>query len=367
MQLNLPIVGEAAQITGRLREQLAEAWEDAPNAFPPRRTPVPQPGSNGDGRALKQIMGFFTDTTLCIGCKACEVACKQWNQLPSDGLNFTGYSYDNTKHLGATTWRHVAFKEKTVEDADGTTHSKWLMLSDVCKHCESAPCHHACPTGAIIYNDFGDVYVQNDICNGCGYCIVACPFGVLGRADRIDEPRLTGEGEHKGDIGGDSRHGVMEGRGNRVQDVPVYEPISRLHDLGGDGRAHKCTLCMDRQAEDMTPACAKSCPTASIQFGPVEDLRAAARNRVDELHQRGNERAYLYGCDSVGEYGPLNAFFLLEDHPNEYNLPESPVQPFKGQHGRYARSFFVGATLTALSFLLFSGGGKSNGGHRRAR
>jgi formate dehydrogenase iron-sulfur subunit len=262
-------------------------------------------------QSLPIAKGFFTDTTLCIGCKACEVACKQWNQLPSGGLDFTGYSYDNTKHLGATTWRHVAFKEKlgSSDDGAGALTNRWLMLSDVCKHCESAPCQHSCPTGAIVYNQHGDVYVQDDICNGCGYCVTACPFGVIGRADHP-------------------------------------------HD---DGHAHKCTLCMDRQSDDMTPACAKACPTASIQFGPVEELRTAARAREQELHGRGNDRAYLYGCDSVGDYGKLNAFFLLEDHPNEYNLPVNPPQPFRGQSRRYAASLGMGALLAGVAAMLFSG------------
>ncbi len=277
---------------------LNEAVEELSNAFPPRRTPVPQPGER------KAIMGFFTDTSLCIGCKACEVACKQWNQLPSDGFNFTGHSFDNTSHLGATTWRHVAFKEKI-----GDTGARWLMMSDVCKHCQSAPCEHSCPTGAIVYNEFGDVYLQNDICNGCGYCVSACPFGVLGRTEAPDT----------------------------------------------DGHAHKCTLCFDRQTMDMTPACAKVCPTASIQFGPVDELREKARGRVEELKERGNEDAYLYGADSVGDYGPLNSFFLLEDHPNEYNLPVNPPQPFKGQAKRYAATLLTGLALTALSAFAFSG------------
>ena len=272
------------------------------NAFPARRTPVPDPSTD-----VASIMGFFTDTTLCIGCKACEVACKQWNQLPSDGNNFTGNSYDNTSTLSATTWRHVTFKEKIEESS-----FRWLMLSDVCKHCEQAPCQMSCPTGALVYNEFGDVYLQNDICNGCGYCIAACPFGVLGRAESPDT----------------------------------------------DGHAHKCTLCYDRQSDGMTPACAKACPTASIQFGPVEELREKARARVDQLHDRGNDKAYLYGADSVENYGRLNAFFLLEDHPNEYNLPVNPPQPLKQQGRRYAASLLTGLALTAFSALVFSRGGK---------
>jgi len=315
MTLHLDIIGEA----------VGELVENLPNAFPPRYTPVPEPTSP-QAKDLKTIMGFFTDTTLCIGCKACEVACKQWNQLPSDGLKFTGNSYDNTSHLGATTWRHVAFKEKIVTDADrepsgsaaGLPQSRWLMMSDVCKHCEQAPCQQSCPTGAIIYNEFGDVYVQNDICNGCGYCVSACPFGVLGRAD------------------GDASANI-----------------------DGDGRVHKCTLCYDRQTMDMTPACAKSCPTSSIQFGPVELLREKAKQRVEQLQSRGNDKAYLYGADALGDYGRLNSFFLLEDHPNEYNLPVNPPQPFRGQGKRYAAGLLTGLAIMGLSALVFGKGGRN--------
>jgi formate dehydrogenase iron-sulfur subunit len=276
-----------------------EMIQSLTNAFPPQRTSVPSPGVDGQGQ-----MGFFTDTTLCIGCKACEVACKQWNQLPSDGNNFTGNSYDNTQQLSETTWRHVAFQEQI-----GETSSRWLMMSDVCKHCEDAPCQQSCPTGAIIYNEFGNVYVQTDICNGCGYCISACPFGVLGRS----------------------------------QD---------------DGHAHKCTLCYDRQKEGMTPACAKSCPTESIQFGPVDELRARARERVETLKGQGNDQAYLYGADPLEGYGTLNSFFLLEDHPNRYNLPEKPPQPLHRQEKRYAASLLTGLALTALAGMLFAKGGR---------
>jgi formate dehydrogenase iron-sulfur subunit len=270
--------------------------QETVNAFPPRRTPVPEAGETPTAR-----MGFFTDVTLCIGCKACEVACKQWNQLPADGLRFTGYSYDNTGHLSESTWRHVTFKEKT--NGDGGV-SRWLMMSDVCKHCERAPCVESCPTGSLVYNEFGNVYVQQDICNGCGYCVSACPFGVLGRSD-------------------------------------------------ADGHAHKCTMCYDRQTAGMEPACAKVCPTASIQFGPVDELREQARRRLETVRERGHDRAYLYGDGSIDGYGPTNAFFLLEDHPNEYNLPERPMQPFDGQVERYAWGLAAGLGLTAIAAIFF--------------
>ncbi len=245
--------------------------------------------------------GFFTDTTLCIGCKACEVACKQWNQLPADGFNWTGHSYDNTVALSDTTWRHVAF----IEQFDQTGHAdRWLMMSDVCKHCALAPCVEVCPTGALIYNEYGNVYVQQDICNGCANCVVACPFGVLSRNKE-------------------------------------------------DGRAHKCTLCYDRQKDDLVPACAKACPTESIKFGKVSDLREHAKERVAQLHARGESDAYLYGAEPGGEYSALNSFFLLKDKPELYNLPESPRRPAAHLKRNYLFSFAASIALTAASALLF--------------
>ena len=183
-----------------------------------------------------RTVGFLTDVTRCIGCKACEVACKQWNQLPDDGFHLTAMSYDNTAALGASTWRHVTFAERP----DGPSGIAWRMMSDVCKHCTHAGCLDVCPTGALFRTEFGTVVVQEDICNGCGYCVPACPFGVL---DKREIP--------------DSSHDP---------------PPSFLGKIG-DGRVWKCTLCYDRLKGGHEPACAKACPTDSIQFGELDELR----------------------------------------------------------------------------------------------
>lgn len=251
----------------------------------------------------EKTVGFFTDTTVCIGCKACEVACKQWNQLPDDGYELTGMSYDNTIDLGASTWRHVSFTEKSGANGE----MKWLFSSDVCKHCERAGCLDACPTGSIIRTELGTVYVQPDICNGCGYCVVSCPFGVI---DRQEE----------------------------------------------DGRAFKCTLCYDRTKEGLEPACAKACPTDSIVYDVVDNLRERARERVAQLHARGVTEAYLYGESAEAQPGTdgLNAFFLLVDEPELYNLPPEPVAPTKhaGESWKAMLGGMAGiAAVAALSVI----------------
>ncbi|HUE28261.1 MAG TPA: 4Fe-4S dicluster domain-containing protein [Solirubrobacteraceae bacterium] len=248
-------------------------------------------------------MGFFTDTTTCIGCKACEVACKQWNDLPADGSRFErGGSYDHTGVLSASTWRHVRFVE-LLDPAGVHSSGDWVFMSDVCKHCTNAGCLDACPTGALIRTEFDTVVLQPDVCNGCGYCVPACPFGVVDR-DRID------------------------------------------------GRAGKCTLCYDRLKEGLEPACAKACPTDSIQFGPYDELVELAERRVAQLQDRGVEGAYLYGAgDEPGEElaGGLGAFFLLTEPPELYGLPaqaDSPVQ-----------ENVVPATLAAVGAGLAAAGG----------
>jgi formate dehydrogenase iron-sulfur subunit len=280
-------------------------------------------GSKEPPMAPQAAMGFSTDTSLCIGCKACEIACKQWNQLPASDPVWTGSSYDNTGQLSATTWRHVQFIEHIgrpdipLIQPDSALSSisqstalpffnsdRWLMQSDVCKHCANAPCQEACPTGSIIRTEFDTVYVQQDICNGCGYCVVACPFGVIAR------------------------------------------------DQYGDRTAHKCTLCYDRLKDGFEPACAKACPTDSIQFGEVEQLKAQARERLGILHERGVKEAQLYGVDDTILDGGLNSFFLLLDEPEIYNLPQNPQRP---SNNVIPASFWtiVAAAVIGLFGILF--------------
>lgn len=258
--------------------------------------------------------GFFTDTSICIGCKACEVACKEWNQVPEDGLDWLGTSYDNTGGLGASTWRHVAFIEQPVSSRAGSKDSqnsnsndrpdfRWLMSSDVCKHCTLAGCLDVCPTGALFRTEFGTVVVQDDVCNGCGYCVPACPFGVIARRS-----------------GG--------------------------HGTKNVGIAQKCTLCYDRLGAGLTPACAQACPTASIQFGDVDELRIRAQNRLETLHQSGVKEAALYGEDPDNGVGGAGAMFLLLDEPEVYGLPPDPVVTTKDLPNMWKH-----AGLAALALL----------------
>ncbi len=290
------------------------------------------------GDEAKPRMGFFTDTTICIGCKACEVACKEWNLIPEDGLVWTGESYDNTSHLGAETWRHVAFVEQRKPlKLDGETATvetdaaaqpeplRWLMESDVCKHCTHAGCLDVCPTGSLFRTEFGTVVVQEDICNGCGYCVPACPFGVI---DRRDLPRSP-------------------------DDAPLALP---LFGKKKDGRVWKCTLCYDRLKGGHEPACAKACPTDSIQFGEVEELRERAHQRLHKLESNGWNGAQLYGEDPNDGVGGFGAFFLLLDEPEVYGLPPDPVVSTSHLPEMWVTAALAAAATIVGTALAFFGG-----------
>lgn len=232
------------------------------------------------------IRGMFVDTSICTGCKACQVACKEWNGLEGEpehfkmlpgapypvAVNFTGNSYDNTGALSATDWRHVQFIEQFEENRAG---GRWLFNSDSCKHCNDAGCLNACPTSAIIRTDMGNVIVQQDICIGCKYCIPSCPFGVIAFSEKT-------------------------------------------------GTVHKCSLCNDRIHNGLGTACAKACPTGSISFGEVAELKMRADKRLAQLREAGERRAHMYGYT---EAGGLNVFYLLLDRPLVYGQPDKPVVP----------------------------------------
>jgi len=333
------------------------------------------PAPDGGYPAAPPRMGFFTDTSVCIGCKACEVACKEWNQVPGTGLDLLGMSFDNTGALTANSWRHVAFVEQPrpigrqsppfagtptgpsvssvtaaiaaatevdtrtkpgvppgpepgsavrmaagpefvgmpgsqppgrTGSADGRTDFRWLMMSDVCKHCTHAACLDVCPTGSLFRTEFGTVVIQEDICNGCGYCIPACPYGVIDQRE-------------------------------------------------GDGRAWKCTLCYDRISVGKTPACAQACPTESIQYGSLDELRQRAQRRVDRLHADGVSETRLYGHDPNDGVGGDGAFFLLLDEPEVYGLPPDPVVTTRDLPRMWRHAGLAALTMAAAVAAAFIG------------
>lgn len=307
--------------------------------------------------------GFFTDTSICIGCKACEVACKEWNRNPADSdWKLSDSSYDNTSHLGADTWRHVAFIEQGKEKIEQARESgrrlvslgmptravptgaapdgdlsgvdttppdtpdfRWLMSSDVCKHCTHAGCLDVCPTGALFRTEFGTVVVQADVCNGCGTCVAGCPFGVIERR----------------------KDGLVQPKTNRDFTAGEQAPTPHV------GVAQKCTLCYDRLVDGQTPACAQTCPTTSIKFGDHDDLAKQARERVRELHAQGLTEARLYGANPNDGVGGTGSIFLLLDEPEVYGLPPDPRVPTADLPRMFNRASLAAAGMIAGVVLAF--------------
>jgi formate dehydrogenase iron-sulfur subunit len=238
------------------------------------------------------------------------VACKEWNQLPATngGRNtLSGDSYDNTRRLDGIHWRHVKFIEQFTPDRG---EGRWLMMSDVCKHCVRAGCLEVCPTGAIVRTEFDTVVIQSDVCNGCRDCIAGCPFGVI-------------------DI----------------------NPVS--------GTAQKCTLCYDRMRAGMEPACSKACPTDSINFGTIRELKQMAERRLGQLQSAGEQRAYLYGADEK-TLGGLNSFYLLVDKPEVYGLPPDPRLPSRNLKRSSLWSALGAVVLGVVGVISFRSRGRDD-------
>lgn len=222
---------------------------------------------------MSQI-ALLVDTSKCTGCRGCQIACKQWWDLPAGGTTQKG-TYENPPDLQPNTWARVKFSEYK---AGGKL--QWLFMNYGCLHCTQAACVDVCPTGALKHNEMGFVSFEQDACNGCGYCAQSCPFGV---------PKLE----------------VM-------------------NDLTGEAKASKCTMCQDRVTQGMVPACVKTCPPGALQFGERTSMLNIARQRVDTLKARGNAEARLYGESELGGLGRL---YVLTAPAAAYGLPDAPQYP----------------------------------------
>lgn len=255
--------------------------------------------------------GMFVDTSICTGCKACQVACKEWNGLDPEPKhfksdpdtkiladNFTGNSYDNTAEMSATDWRHVRFIEQFNAERTG---SRWLFMSDSCKHCTDAGCLNVCPVKAIERTELGNVIIRQDKCIGTKTCNRGCPYGVAKYSEKSHTSR-------------------------------------------------KCTLCNDRIHNGLGTACAKACPTGSIRFGEVDELKAIADARLAQLRGLGETRANIYGYH---EAGGLNVFYLLMDKPAVYGLPENPKVPQSARDLPPVSGMFDMLTLGVAAMISF--------------
>jgi formate dehydrogenase beta subunit len=218
------------------------------------------------------VVAKYVDTSTCIGCKACEVACVEWNDLPTLATHRFG-SYQTLPTLHADFWNLIRFHE--MDTPAGTS---WLMRKDNCMHCEDPGCLAACPApGAIVQYANGIVDVNPDACIGCGYCETGCPF---------DVPR-------------------------------IHEKTAKMS---------KCTLCVDRVTVGLEPACVKACPTGCLHFGTKEDMVELGAKRVAQLQGSGFVDAALYDPPGVGGTGVVTVL-AHGNHPEWYGLPPDPHVP----------------------------------------
>jgi formate dehydrogenase beta subunit len=247
----------------------------------------------------------YIDTTSCIGCKACEVACQEWNDLPPEATVQFG-TYQTLPGLTPHFWNLIQFREH--EDAQGNL--SWLMRKDQCMHCGDPGCLRACPApGAIVQYSNGIVDFQQDQCIGCGYCIAGCPF-----------------------------------------DIPKFSKRT--------GKVYKCTLCVDRVSVGLSPACIKACPTSCLQFGTKEQMLDLAERRVAQLQERGYKEAAVYDPAGVGGTGVVTVL-SKGANPELYGLPKNPVVPlpvriWKGPLKWLGSAAMIGGVIaTAVHYLRF--------------
>ena len=214
---------------------------------------------------------MLIDTTLCIGCRACQAACKQWNQLPAEKTTFTG-SYENPARFSPITWTKIVFREH--EDEKGKV--RWLFAKQGCMHCTEAACMMVCPANAIYRTEYGTVRIDPQRCIGCNYCAANCTYQVIG-----------------------------------------FDQAANV--------ARKCTFCYDRVSNGEIPACAKACPTGAITYGERAALIKEAQKRVARLKGAGKVNATAYGIEELSGLGMV---YVLEDRPEAYGLPENPKVKF---------------------------------------
>jgi formate dehydrogenase beta subunit len=217
------------------------------------------------------------DTTKCIACRACQIACKQWNELESEHTSNEG-TYENPTDLSPQTWLTIKFNEIQRQGK-----IDWLFSRRSCMHCTDAACVKVCPTGALYHHELGMVAYNKDICSGCGYCIEFCPFDV---------------------------------------------PRSTRNLLTGAAKIDKCTMCtspgLDRNTTGYEPACVATCPTNALTYGDRNTLLAEAKERVTQLQSKGFTNSYLYG---ERELNGLHVLYILDDSPEKFGLPTNPKMP----------------------------------------